>query len=166
MMLDAAPAAEARSMLDACCGATRWVDQMMSRRPFGSRDALLAAADETWDGMSEPDWLEAFSHHPRIGGSSAVAPRDRRGSFWSGKEQAGVARATDSVKSELQQVNDNYERRFGFIYIVCATGKSAEEMLAIAKSRLANDRPTELRIAAEEQRKIMRLRLNKLFDPA
>jgi 2-oxo-4-hydroxy-4-carboxy-5-ureidoimidazoline decarboxylase len=166
MIIDTASKGEAMEMLRACCGSTRWVEQMMARRPFGTREAVLQAADEIWNGLSEKDWLDAFTHHPRIGGSKAAVAQDRRGSFWSEKEQAGMARADGTVKSELALANENYERRFGFIYIVCATGKTAEEMLEIARARLANDRATEIRVAAEEQRKIMQLRLAKLLDEA
>lgn len=128
---------------------------MTARRPFRSRDGLFAAADEEWDKTSEKDWLEAFSHHPRIG--------DRVAKGWAAGEQQGAKNAAATVQDELASINREYEDRFGHIYIVCATGKSAEEMLAIAKSRMNNDRETELRTAAEEQRKIMHLRLGKLI---
>lgn len=166
MILDDAALAEARSMLTACCGSSRWVEGMIARRPFGDRATALRAAEEIWGEMGESDWLEAFAHHPRIGGQRAAVAQDQRGAGWSRSEQASVSSAGDATRRELEEVNDEYERRFGFIYIVCATGKSAEEMLQFARARLGNDRATEIRIAADEQRKIMLLRLNKLFDQA
>lgn len=139
---------------------------MIDSRPFASVDDALEKADRSWNGLSREDWLEAFDHHPRIGETSAAAGQDARGASWSSREQAGVATAAEGVKAELARMNREYERRFGFIYIVCATGKSADELLAIAKKRLANDPDTELRVAADEQRKIMDLRLAKLLESA
>lgn len=145
---------EAAEALRACCGSSRWVDAMTGRRPFRSRDALFKAADEEWSRTNENDWLEAFSHHPRIG--------DRSTKGWAAGEQLGAQNATMTIQDELARINREYEDKFGHIYIVCATGKSADEMLAIAKSRMNNDRESELRVAAEEQRKIMQIRLEKL----
>jgi len=118
--------------------------------------ALFNAADEIWKSLDRPDWLEAFAHHPRIGEqtSNSVAAL----------EQSGVKSADDDIRAQLAQVNRDYEQSFGYIYIVCATGKSAEEMLAIARDRLNNDPSTELQVAAEEQRKITQLRLAKLLE--
>src|SRR5258707_8518715 len=134
---------EATELLRKCCGSSRWVSAMIERRPFGSRDAAFSAADEIWKSLDRSDWLEAFAHHPRIGEQTknSVAAR----------EQSGVLTADDDVRAQLGQVNRDYEQRFGYIYIVCATGKSAEEMLAIARDRLNNDPSTELAVAAEEQ---------------
>lgn len=128
---------------------------MVARRPFESKEDLFAAADEVWSQCGPVDWREAFSHHPRIGAS--VSGKEAA-------EQAGAQSAPLSVMDELARVNHQYEERFGHIYIVCATGKSAEAMLAIAQGRLKNEPDTELRIAAEEQRKIMQLRLRKLLS--
>ncbi len=125
--------------------------------------SVTAAADEVWASTGPEDWLEAFSHHPRIGEQAAATAQSGRASNWSASEQSNVQLAEGSVQSQLAGVNREYEHRVGHIYIVCATGKSAEEMLAIARERLKNDAETELRIAAEEQRKIMQLRLIKLF---
>ena len=149
------PPAAAESLRE-CCGSPRWVSAMIERRPFGSRDAAFSAADEIWKSLDPSDWLEAFAHHPRIGEqtNNSVAAR----------EQSGVLTADDDIRSQLAQANRDYEQRFGYIYIVCATGKSAEEMLAIARDRLNNDPATELAIAAEEQRKITKLRLAKLLE--
>jgi 2-oxo-4-hydroxy-4-carboxy-5-ureidoimidazoline decarboxylase len=138
-----------------CCGASRWVDGMTDRRPFRSRDAVFRAADEEWDKCTERDWLEAFLHHPRIG--------DRSAQGTASDEQAGARSATEELQLELERTNEAYERKFGHIYIVCATGKSAGEMLDIARRRMQNDPDKELRVAADEQRKIMHLRLEKLL---
>jgi OHCU decarboxylase len=138
---------------------------MVSRRPFFSRDAVLRAADDEWNALAERDWLEAFAHHPRIGESSAAAGGSAMARGWSSTEQAAVASASHDARIGLARLNRDYEQRFGFIYIVCAAGKSAGELLDLAASRMHNDRETELRVAAEEQRKIMRLRLEKLLDP-
>lgn len=108
--------------------------------------------------------MEAFSHHPRIGERKGALRQSERGSAWAAGEQSGVERADDDVRSALAAANREYEQRFGYIYIVCATGKSAEEMVAAARKRLRNDPDVEVRTAAEEQRKIMRLRLDKLLD--
>ena len=129
---------------------------MLARRPFRSREAVLETADEIWASLDGADWREAFAHHPRIGEQTTNAT--------AAKEQSGVSGAADDVRQALAKANRDYEQLFGYIYIVCATGKSAEEMLAIAKSRLENDPETELRVAAEEQRKITRLRLQKLLE--
>ena len=164
--LDALPADAAADALRACCGATRWVSGMVARRPFGALAPLLAAADDVWRSLGPDDWREAFAHHPRIGERTAAVRQDARGAAWSAGEQGGAARASTAVQAALAAANREYEARFGHIYIVCATGKGAEEMLAIARARLTNDADTELRVAAEEQRKITRLRLLKLFhDP-
>jgi OHCU decarboxylase len=138
-----------------CCGASRWVDGMTDRRPFRSRNAVLAAADEEWNKCSEKDWLEAFSRHPRIGDRTATGP--------AATEQSAAYTADILVQDELRRMNRAYEEKFGHLYIVCATGKSADEMLEIARHRMRNDVATELRTAAEEQRKIMQIRLKKLL---
>lgn len=146
---------EARAQLQICCGSHRWIDRMMTRRPFASLAAARHAAREEWFALGPADWREAFEHHPRIGQS--VVGRDA--STLSAQEQAGVARGTDIVKQALAVGNRAYQERFGYIYIVCATGKSAEEMLAILHARLTNEPDVEIRIAAEEHAKICDLRL-------
>jgi allantoicase len=144
---------DARRELTACCGSSRWVQQMIAARPF---DDLLATADAIWNALSPDDWREAFAAHPRIG--------EKKADRFSGQEQSGASDATAATMSELAEVNRQYEQRFGTIYIVCATGKSAEEMLAIARQRLGSTPADELRVAAGEQRKITRLRLLKLVS--
>ena len=157
--LDAAPPEAAREMLARACGSSRWVDRMMERRPFGSDARLLRTARIEWFGLTEADWLEAFSHHPQIGDSASLGARFPATHDLSAKEQAGVSGAHDRVLTELAEANATYRDRFGFIFIVCATGKTAEEMLALLRARLPNNRATELRNAAEEQAKITALRL-------
>lgn len=161
--LDAMPADAAGELLRACCGAARWVEGMVARRPFGSLGAAFAAADDVWWSLAPDDWGEAFAHHPRIGERRGAVAQSARGAAWSAGEQAGAACAPSHVQEELAAANRAYEERFGRIYIICATGKSAEEMLATARARLANDPAAELRVAAEEQRKITRLRLQKML---
>jgi 2-oxo-4-hydroxy-4-carboxy-5-ureidoimidazoline decarboxylase len=162
--LNAMSDADARKLLSDCCGASRWVSGMLARRPFGSRGAVLSTADEIWRSLDADEWREAFSHHPRIGERKSAVPLSDRGSAWAAGEQSGVERAEDGVRADLAAANRDYEQRFGYTYIVFATGKSAEEMLALARERLKNDPDAELRAAAEEQRKITRLRLDKLLD--
>ena len=138
-------------MLAGCCGSVRWVDAMLARRPFGSLTALVESADVIWHGLSEADWLEAFGHHPKIG--------DRSAHGIAKQEQSGAASAPAAIVLELADANRAYEARFGYIFIICATGKSAESMLDALRNRLRNDAQTEIRIAAEEQLKITQLRL-------
>ena len=161
--LDELPTARAAELLRSCCGAARWVEGMAARRPFHTLDVALDEADDVWWSLGPDDWLEAFAHHPRIGERAGAEPQDARGAAWSAGEQAGVERAATDVQAALAEANRAYERRFGHIYVVCATGKGAEEMLAIARTRLTNDPETELRVAAGEQAKITRLRLQKLL---
>jgi OHCU decarboxylase len=130
---------------------------MSARRPFSDTLQLLAAADEIWWGLRNDDWLEAFASHPQIGGNGSAHR-------WSSQEQSGVQTAADETRRALALGNQRYLEKFGFIYIVCATGKSAEEMLQLLNQRISNDRETEIRIAAEEQSKITKLRLRKLLD--
>ena len=169
--VDTAPPDAAREILTRACGSTQWVDRMLARRPFGGEAALQAAAREEWFALPERDWLEAFSHHPAIGDGALAPPKltGEGGSLaarfpvthdLSAKEQSAVAFATADVLIELAKANQAYLDRFGFIFIVCATGKTAAEMLALLRARLSNDRATELRTAAEEQAKITALRLS------
>ena len=143
-----------------CCGSTRWAGLLVQGRPFSTPAAVYSAADSTWAQMQEEDWLEAFACHPRIG-ERKPAHATAKSAAWSRQEQSSVAVSDDSVLAELAAANALYEQRFGFTYIVCATGKSATEMLAILNHRLAGDRATELREAAEQQRQITQIRLGK-----
>ena len=158
--LDLASEADARAMLSRACGSSRWLERMMARRPFGRDQRLLMAARAEWFSLSEPDWLEAFAHHPQIGDRAALAARFPNTHDLSSKEQAAVAAAHADVLTALAEGNQAYVDKFGFTFIVCATGKSAEEILTLLRERLPHDRATELRIAAEEQAKITALRLS------
>src|SRR5438105_1007962 len=122
--LNAAPLGRATEVFTACCGSSAWVSQMAARRPFKSLQAVLAAADEIWTSLGESDWREAFAHHPRIGESKSAAMQSERAREWSAGEQAAVTRASESIRLAQQDMNAQYERRFGYIYIVSATGKT------------------------------------------
>ena len=156
-----ADSATALDAVIACCGARRWAADMIALRPIASIAELSEAADRIWSTMEEADWLEAFSCHPRIGERKAVPATAPQSAAWSRAEQASTDSATERLLAELAEGNALYEEQFGFTYIVCATGKSAEEMLAILNRRLAGNRATELRHAAEQQRQITQIRLGK-----
>lgn len=173
--LFAMPEPELEDALRSCCGSRAWVvgakaivDDLRSAPGRGDGDGsaalatLKARAADVWSGLARADWDEAFSAHPRIGETKAAATQSATAAQWSSSEQASVTDASDAIRDELRQANRDYESKFGRIYIVCATGKSVPEMLAIAKERMGNDPETELRRAAEEQRKITDLRLDKL----
>jgi OHCU decarboxylase len=130
---------------------------MAAARPFASDGSVETAADTIWQSLDRADWLEAFAAHPKIGA-------DRAGGAWSDAEQAGVADAAEATRRRLDEANRAYDTRFGYIFIVCATGKTADEMLSLLEARLRHDADEELLIAAEEQRKITRLRLRKLLE--
>jgi OHCU decarboxylase len=161
--LNALPAADAEAELLACCGSRRWARELAARRPFAGAAALLAAADAAWWSLGPEDWHEAFRAHPRIGERKAAPAQGARAAGWSAREQSSATSAGDDVAAALAEGNRAYEQRFGHLYIVCATGKTADEMLAILRARLANDPATELRAAAAEQAEITRLRLEKLL---
>lgn len=148
----------------ACCGAHKWAEAMVAARPIGTVKELSETADSAWSKMTETDWLQAFACHPRIGArksGSATGRSSVRSAHWSLMEQSSANAASSRVLRELAECNDLYEQYFGFTYIIRATGKSADEMLSILKRRLASDRATELREAAEQQRQIMQIRLGK-----
>ena len=149
-----------------CCGSSRWARQMSAARPFADAAALSAAAERIGSTLQREDWLEAFAAHPRIGAGRAGEAGRAGGAAaeWAAREQANVALAADETLRRLADANRAYEARFGYIFIVCATGKSAGEMLALLEARLRHDADDELRIAADEQRKITRLRLTKLLE--
>jgi len=141
------------SELRRVCGSQRWADAVTAARPFASWDALVDTANRVWSSLEPNDWLEAFAAHPRIG---------ERKAGWSSNEQSGTRTASDDTMRALAETQAAYEQKFGFLYLVCATGRTADEMLANAHERMHNDRDTELRVAAEEQRKITALRLERL----
>jgi OHCU decarboxylase len=154
----AGEAAALEAML-ACCASKRWAAAMVNLRPIGTVAELSETADRVWSTMQEADWLEAFACHPRIGERRTT--EEGRSAAWSKQEQSCAASASERLLAELAEGNRLYEQRFGFTYIVCATGKSAAEMLAILQRRLAGTRENELREAAEQQRQIMQIRLGK-----
>ena len=154
-----ADVATATDAMIACCGAKRWAAAMVALRPVSNVFELSEAADNAWGTMQEADWMEAFACHPRIGERKAHAAA--KSVAWSRQEQSSAASTADGTRAELAAGNALYEERFGFTYIVCATGKSADEMLAILKRRLESDRATELKEAAEQQRQITQIRLGK-----
>jgi 2-oxo-4-hydroxy-4-carboxy-5-ureidoimidazoline decarboxylase len=156
-VLNALPAAAVRAALTRCCGSGRWVAGMMGRRPWASAAALYADAEATWAALGHDDFLEAFAHHPRIG-----ARADQTDDVWARQEQARVGDADGETVRSLVEANERYLQRFGYIFIVCATGKSAAEMLQLLEARLGNDPERELALAAGEQARITRLRLEKL----
>ena len=147
-----------------CCGSSTWVHNMVAARPFTDAEHLYAVAHRVWDACSEADGLEAFTHHPRIGGKEELAKKFASTSAWASGEQASVKGASDEVLEALAQGNQDYEARFGYIFIVCATGKSAPEMLDLLQKRLPNDPEIEIRIAMGEQMKITIIRLQKLLN--
>jgi 2-oxo-4-hydroxy-4-carboxy-5-ureidoimidazoline decarboxylase len=153
--LNVAPEREAREALLACCGAEAWADRMLASRPLSGLAAVHHSAETIWSSLTPADWLEAFSRHPKIGEQTASA--------WSRDEQQGMSQAGQSTAQAMLEANEQYQRRFGWIFIVCANGKSAEQMLELLHQRLANDPGEELQIAAREQSKIMHLRLDKLL---
>ena len=147
-----------------CCGSRRWAAKMIAQRPFENIQEMVTTADRIWWSLESTDWLEAFDSHPKIGEKKTAAPVAPESLIWSETEQSGTRNSTQQTMEELAELNRQYHEKFGFIYIICATGKSAEEMLAILRDRLANDRETELRNAATEQAQITALRLNKLIE--
>jgi len=153
--LNALDRESAAAELLAFCGSREWARRMAGFRPFRDAEQVLAASRASWKGLEREDWLEAFRAHPRIG--------DRRASGREAEEQAGTRGASEAVRSGLARGNRVYEERFGHVFLVCASGKSGEEMLEMLERRLRHDPETELRIAADEQRKITELRLERAF---
>ena len=154
---------EAEAELLSCCGSRAWAARMADKRPFRTLDEVLTTADEVWRGLSPDDWREAFLAHPRIGEKEAPGGQDARARAYSEKEQGSLSTASADTLAALAEGNRAYDAKFGRIFIVCATGKSAEEMLADLRARLGHDEATEMVAAAEEQRKITRIRLEKMF---
>jgi OHCU decarboxylase len=148
-----------------CCGSERWARRMVINRPYLSPEDLSVKAADLWWDLDRDDWFEAFRSHPKIGEKKPAAEVSTQSQAWSGQEQASVENAGTETLSDLVRLNREYEEKFGFIYIVCATGKSSEEMLEILKSRINNDAEDELMVAATEQAKITELRLRKMIDP-
>ena len=159
------PVDDAMQAILPCCGSKAWAQGMVARRPLADRAALVAASNETWRSLTQSDWMEAFQSHPRIGESLLSSPEPRSQTAqsveWSAQEQRNVGDAEAETRIALTDANREYERRFNRIFIVCATGKSAPEILEILRRRLKNDAETELHEAAEQQRQITEIRLTK-----
>lgn len=154
---------EAEEIFSQCCGAKNWVNGMLKCMPFISHEELFQRADEIWNSLEEKDWREAFLHHPKIGDLNSLKAKYSGSKTLAEKEQSGVSGASNDTLSELAALNNEYEKKFGFIFIVCATGKSADEMLELIKIRIGNDPLTELKTAMKEQSKITKLRLEKII---
>jgi OHCU decarboxylase len=160
--LNSRASSEAEAELMKCCASGDWARRMATARPFASLEQLIQAADRIWWSLEPRDWLEAFHSHPKIGEKKAAAPTSVHAQRWSEAEQSGIRDPAQETINALAQLNREYEEKFGYIFIVCATGKSSEQMLAILRARLENPAGQELRIAAAEQAKITELRLRKL----
>lgn len=158
---NALPEMEAEEEILPCCGSQRWAQELMRLRPFGTASELFEASDRVWGDLGREDWEEAFRSHPRIGGRKAPTTATMQSATWSRQEQDGIHAEDAAVLVELARRNDEYETRFGRVFLVCATGKSATEMLELLRRRLGNDVETELREAVEQQRQITQLRLRK-----
>ena len=146
-----------------CCGSRRWAQRMSNDRPYSTLENLITHADQLWWSLTPADWLEAFRSHPKIGEKKAGDTVSVQSQQWSGQEQAGVDNASRQTVDSLAALNRDYEEKFGFIFIICATGRTSGEMLAALQERLQHDSDTELRLAAAEQAKITQLRLKKLL---
>ena len=154
---------EKKKLLFNCCGCNAWVKGMMTIFPVNDLVDLLEYAEEKWYECNPADWLEAFMHHPKIGDTQSIHSTVSPSNDYAAQEQEGIETAEKSILNALEKANEDYMENFGYIFIVFATGKSAHEMLDILKSRINNDPHEELNIAAAEQNKITRLRLEKLF---
>jgi allantoicase len=159
------PRPQARRALLDCCGSKKWAAEMLRQMPFASAEQLLDAAGKTWAKLGPKDWLAAFRHHPPISGKAAKAKQSSKSRNWSEGEQAAAQTGSAETLSALAAANRAYEAAFGNVFLICAAGKTSEEILQDLQQRLSNDAETELCVAAEEQRKITRLRLEKLLAP-
>ncbi|HEV8286743.1 MAG TPA: 2-oxo-4-hydroxy-4-carboxy-5-ureidoimidazoline decarboxylase [Chitinophagaceae bacterium] len=151
-----------KEILRQCCGSSAWIEKMLTIPPAEDLIDLFEDAEEKWYECNEEDWKEAFSHHPKIGDINSL--KEKFSSGFAEGEQSSIKQASELTLQSLAEGNKAYEEKFGYIFIVCATSKSAEEMLGILTARLHNDPKEEIKIAMEEQNKITRLRLEKLFD--
>jgi OHCU decarboxylase len=161
--LNQLPPGEATTALQQCCGSARWAQQMIAARPYQNLEELIRRANDIWWSLDHRDWVEAFRSHPKIGERKAAQSVSTQTREWSGQEQAGVSNASQQTITSLASLNRAYEEKFGFIFIICATGKSPDEMLSALRERLDNEANAELKIAAAEQNKITGLRLKKLL---
>ena len=164
--LNSLPAGDAVVQLLQCCGSQRWATQMAAARPFPTIDSAIETAGEIWWSLDRSDWLEAFRSHPKIGEQKAADAVTAKAQAWSSHEQAGVTAASNETIDSLATLNRAYDEKFGYIFIICATGKTSEEMLAALRERIQHDAATELPVAAAEQSQITVLRLKKLLTSA
>jgi OHCU decarboxylase len=162
--LNNAPWEAAQAKFLDCCGSLRWAQMMADARPFADIFTLLEQAEQIWKKLDARDWLEAFTAHPKIGSRKSAPKQQAQSAQWSQDEQSDTQTANDSTLDALAEANRLYEDKFGYIFIVCATGKSAAEMLGICRERLSNNADAEIHVAAEEQRKITEIRLKKLLE--
>jgi len=165
LTLNALSKDEAQQAFYQCCSSAVWATQMVSCLPFKSEEDLFSQADRLWNGCKLADFLEAFSHHPRIGGDIETL-RKKFGATagWASQEQSGVSGASEEVLRALSSGNSEYESKFGFVFLICATGKSAAEMLVALQKRLPNTKDQEIVNAKVEQGKITQIRLKKLME--
>jgi 2-oxo-4-hydroxy-4-carboxy-5-ureidoimidazoline decarboxylase len=154
---------EKKALLQQCCGSSTWVNNMVAAPPAEDLVDLLEIAEEQWYACHEADWREAFTHHPKIGDIDTLKEKFAATAQWAEGEQSAVQLASEQTLQQLAEGNQAYEQRFGYIFIVCATGKSADEILQLLNQRLYNNPEVEIQIAMEEQLKITKLRLEKLF---
>ena len=155
--------AEAFNAFEKCCASTTWINRMIDSMPFSNENDIYAKGESNWEDISLTDWLEACDGHPKIGDVTSLKEKYSSTKQWAGNEQQGMDSASDEIINRLAQGNQDYEDKFGYIFIVCATGKSATEMCEILEKRLPNDVETELEIAKGEQNKITKIRLEKLL---
>lgn len=162
-VLNNATPEHAFALIESCCCAPRWVEAMVASRPFKNNDSVYQQAQQIWLSLDKNDYLAAFEGHPQIGDITTLKEKYASTSHVAGNEQAGMSSAQESLLIEMAQINQQYLTKFGFIFIVCASGKSAEQMLNLIKNRINNTPATELIIAAQEQAKITQIRLEKLL---
>ena len=158
------PNEKVKELLFNCCGCTAWAEQLAQEIPFSSVHELKHKSDNIWFSCDFKSWMEAFTHHPKIGDLKSLEEKFAATKHLASAEQSGVESSTGEVLIQLREGNEQYEEKFGYIFIVCATGKSAHEMLILLQQRLKNDRSDEIKISINEQNKITHLRFNKLFE--
>jgi len=161
--LNAMSSKAARALFQQCCTSEEWITRMLRSIPYSDAAELKSTADKHWENMSETDYLQAFDGHPKIGDVSSLKEKYANTKALASGEQSSVNSASSEIIERLALGNKHYEEKFGFIFIVCASGKSAKEMLNLLEKRLPNDRPTELANAREEQRKIFQIRIEKIL---
>jgi len=162
--LNTIPKQQLQEELTKCCGSSAWVNKMLPFFPADDLVELLEDAEEQWYKCSEEDWKEAFAQHPKIGDLESLQKKSASTAEWASGEQAGVNSASKQTIEALAAANKKYEEKFGYIFIICAAGKSADEMLAILQNRLQNSAEVEIEIAADEQNRITKLRIEKLLE--